>query len=429
MIDRTKSWLTLDNAAKLYPAIRTENLPMVFRISATLKERVKAEALQTAVDNIIDRFPYYKVSLRAGFFWYYLEGNSERLMVRPETDDPCHALPDKDGKGYMLRVQAYKNRISVEFFHILTDGTGGLVFLKSLLCEYFRVLGNSVPAGNGIFSPGETPDPEEFEDAAVRYHTEEVPKPPRLKKAFRLPYPLRAIYRYTCLIGECSAGEVYKLAKKFGVSVTEYLGGVYLYTLQSIYSDLPDSKMKRKHTILRLQIPINLRKIYSSKTMRNFSLFVTPGIDTRLGTYTLEELVKIIHIYMETESSTKYLARQLSRNVNPQKSAFIRGIPLLIKNSLIYTNYTNWGPTQYSGVLTNLGRISMPDNIVDQIESFSFLPPPGRELRIHGGVATYGDTMQISFGNVTESRDLERRYFKFLVDSGIHVKINRYKDV
>ena len=34
-------WMPLDNAAKIYPAIRTDELTSVFRLSVVLKERVK----------------------------------------------------------------------------------------------------------------------------------------------------------------------------------------------------------------------------------------------------------------------------------------------------------------------------------------------------------------------------------------------------
>ena len=134
--DKAKEWFRLDNSANLYPAIRGEQLPMVFRVTATLKEVINANYLQAALDRTIDRFPYYKVRLRAGFFWYYFEGNSERALVQAETGTPCESLPDANSGGYLFRVQAYKRRITVEFFHALTDGAGGLAFLQTLVAAY-----------------------------------------------------------------------------------------------------------------------------------------------------------------------------------------------------------------------------------------------------------------------------------------------------
>lgn len=429
MLDRTRGWFSLDNAANLYPAIHSERLPMVFRISANLKQRVHAGLLQQALLAIIPRFPYYKVRLRAGLFWYYLEDNPAPISARAENESPCDTLPDRDGNDYLFRVQAYKNRISVEFSHIITDGTGGMIFLKSLVATYLELKGCKINSWEGLFNPKEDPHPEEFEDAYCRYHNDQIPKPDRLSRAFRLPYPLRGHYKYTYLTGEMSSAKVYKLAKEHGVSITEYLAGVYLYILQGIYHDMPDRQRRRLKPMLRMQIPVNLRRLYPTKSMRNFTLFVTPGIDMRLGWYELDEIVKRVHLYMEAEADTRHLNRQIARGVTPQLNRFIKAIPLMVKNQILVSRYNNWGPTQYSGVLTNLGVVRMPESISDQIDSFTFVPPPGRELKIHGAVATYGDKMHITFGNVTNVRELQRRFFRFFVDSGIHVKLYRYEDL
>jgi hypothetical protein len=429
MPERKKNWFTLDNAAKLYPAIHSERLPMVFSVSATLTTTINADSLQDALDTVMPRFPYYKVRLRAGFFWYYLENNPARVVIRAETDTPCRVLPDYDGNGFLFRVQAYKRRIAVEFSHILTDGTGALTFLKSLIVEYLHLRGHPAEEMDGILRSTDDPDPEEFEDAYARFNTRVSPKPDRLKRAFRLPYPLKPVHRHTCLTGECSSDAVYHQAKMKGVSVTEYLAGVYLFVLQGIYRDLPAVAKQRAKKTARMQIPVNLRKLYPSKTMRNFSLFVTPGIDMRLGWYDLDDIIKRVHRYMKNEADTRHIDQQLSRNQNFERSVFVRSMPLLLKNAVIHSTYTNLGPTQYSGVLTNLGRVRMPPSIEGEIESFTFIPPPGKELRVHGAMATFGDKMRITFGNVTDVMEVQRRFFCFLVDAGIHVRLYRYKDV
>ena len=143
MLKTTKSWISLDNAANLYPAIHTEILTMVFGLSATLMRRIHAGLLQQALDRVMPRFPYYKVQLRSGLFWHFLEENTARVLVRPESASPCRVLPDKDGNRYLFRVQAFKRRISVEFSHIITDCKCKVQFGKwwvvgiTLLQEFF----------------------------------------------------------------------------------------------------------------------------------------------------------------------------------------------------------------------------------------------------------------------------------------------------
>ena len=70
---REPFWMRLDNAAKIYPAVQNEELTAVFRLSCVFKDRIRARPLLQAIHRIEDRFPYYKVKPKKGFFWYYLE--------------------------------------------------------------------------------------------------------------------------------------------------------------------------------------------------------------------------------------------------------------------------------------------------------------------------------------------------------------------
>ena len=89
-------WMRLDNAAKIYPAVQNEELTSVFRLSCVLKDRVKAKPLLAALDKIQDRFPYYKVKPKKGFFWYYLEFHNEPIYIRPDLTIPCRAFKKDD---------------------------------------------------------------------------------------------------------------------------------------------------------------------------------------------------------------------------------------------------------------------------------------------------------------------------------------------
>lgn len=64
-----------------------------------------------------------------------------------------------------FRVKYYKNRISIEFFYVLTDGTGGMVFLKALTSEYLKLLGTNISQNNLILDINEEPAKEEYENA------------------------------------------------------------------------------------------------------------------------------------------------------------------------------------------------------------------------------------------------------------------------
>lgn len=68
MAEHKRRWMRLDNAAKLYPAVRTKNWCNVFRISITLNEQIDPEILQAALNVTIKRFPSIAMRLCQGFF-------------------------------------------------------------------------------------------------------------------------------------------------------------------------------------------------------------------------------------------------------------------------------------------------------------------------------------------------------------------------
>lgn len=416
-------WMRLDNAAKIYPAVQNEELTSVFRLSCVLKDRVKAKPLLAAVHKIEDRFPYYKVKPKKGFFWYYLEFHNEPIRLRPDLAMPCRAF-EKDDLIFRILVKDY--RISVEFSHILTDGGGGFEFLKTLLLTYFDECCISVLDNIPALKWSESPAEEEFEDGFSKYFQDDISSPKKKSKSFHLPFNLNAPPRFKLLIAKLPLDQLSLKSKILKVSITEYLVAAYLFSLQAIYDSLTAFKKRRMTKIFRAQVPVNLRRIYPSKTMRNFSLFVTPEIDLSLGAYTFEEIAKTVHHIMQLETDRKLINKMIARNVGAERNIWLKNTPLFIKSIILYLTYSIAGTSRYSGVITNLGKVSFGD--ADRlIDYFVFIPPPpNKTLKVNCGVLGFDNSLVMSFGNITQSKELERVFFRFLVGQGIPVKIINY---
>lgn len=415
-------WLRLDNAAKIYPAVKDRELTSVFRITVELKERIKAKQLLEAVHALEERFPYYKVRMKAGFFWYYLEPVNLPIIVTHDNELPCRAF---DKHERMFRVLVKEKMISVEFSHILADGTGAFEFLKTLLLVYFEKCGQPLPTGLSYHHPEEKPSVEEYEDAYKRYFKKIYSRPLKIPKAFHVPFRLRSSPRFDVLTAMVPVEEIMKKAKEYEVSLTEYLSAVYIHSLQQIYEQQSSFKKRAAKKIVRIEVPVNLRRIFPSGTMRNFSLYVMPGLDLRLGHYTFEEIVKIVYHQMQLETDRKLISKMISRNVSGEKNPFIRGVPLFIKSFILSRLYT-LGTKQYSGVVTNLGKISLGPELNSLINQFIFIPPPPNKiLKVNCAVAGFDNKLAISFGNITTSKELERQFLTFLTSQGIPVKLVR----
>lgn len=426
--DNTKSfWYPLDNAAKIYPAIQTDELTNVYRIAVVLKDRVKIAHLINIIPTLEKRFPYYKVTLKKGFFWYYLEQTNTPIQLIVDKGIPCRTFNQKRNEKLLFRILVIKNRISIEFSHILTDGGGAFRFFQYLLLQYFQQEGIDVRESLKEFAVNPEILHNEFVDSYQQYFKKEVPPNVKRPKSFHLPYPLKRKPRFDVLVGIIPIDEIRNVAKKKEVNITVYLIALYLYVLQDIHKTLPEYSSYKKNKILRVQVPVNLRNIYSSKTMRNFSLFVMPEIDLRLGNYSFDEILKIVYHKIQLETDQKLINKIIARNVGGERKILVKGIPLFLKSLLLNYKYYSMGANQYSGVVTNLGNVKFPEAIQQKMDYFILTaPPPNRKLKINCGIIGFNDKLVLSFGNITISKEFERKFFNFLVHQGINVKLSKY---
>lgn len=416
----SRGWMTLDNAAKIYPSVMGKELSSVFRLECRLTAPVKINSLLKAVEKVSNRFPYYLTTLRQGLFWYFLEYEPElRPPVLAEEERPCVAFPAKIGKNALFRIVVHGNRLSVEFLHILADAGGAIEYLKSLIVTYLNICGHQIPYSEGIIEPDSPILRDEAEDSFNKYFDKKVPFPGKLKTAWHLPFPMHSPYRLSTTSLLIDSMELKSRASEYKLTVTEFLISIYTSCLQEIWYG-----SKKNNPIIRVSVPVNMRAKLESKSMRNFSLFVTPEINMRLGNYNFEEITRMVHNYMQQRTEKKLLSKSISRNVKPERAFLLRIVPLFIKSFILSHHFKKDGARMYTGVLTNLGIVRMPVESEEHIESFLFFPPPPtHDLKVSCGVATYKTNMIITFANITVEKEVEKRFSAELIKRDIKVKI------
>ena len=401
----------------------SDDLTSVFRITASLKEPVRYSAIREAVAITAKRFPYFSVSLGSGIFWHFLEFNDQLPRIQVEEKIPCTAFAAKRKSEPLYRVIIKGKRISVEFIHILTDGGGAMEYLKSLLYTYLTLTGKHISTPEEIILPSMPMSEEEYEDGYNKFF-QKLPAPSKLVKAWHLPYKLNKRPKLRVLRAEVSVNEILELSRKHKMSVTEYFVSVYHFSLQKIFLSEKEKSKKVKRKVLRIEVPVNMRKIFPSRTMRNFSLFVLPEIDVRLGTYTFEEILRSVHNQLQISADVKQLSRFLSSNVSSEKLFVIRVMPLFIKKMVIASVYKGLASKRWTGLVTNLGLVTLPGEMENMVDSFELIPPPPNpKVKVGCALVSYKNKLRICFSNITESRELERHILRHLADAGIHVKI------
>lgn len=139
------------------------------RFITTLCDDIDRGMLQEAVAATQQRYPYYSVRLRKtadaeGREHYALDENPLPWVVMPSRQPACLVSPESN--HHLLAFACWDNCIAIDFFHALTDGTGGYNVLRTLLYEYCRRRYDSQLSREGVRVAGDDISPEELTDPA-----------------------------------------------------------------------------------------------------------------------------------------------------------------------------------------------------------------------------------------------------------------------
>ena len=417
-------WYRVDSAGTVFTATARKQATTVFRLSATLTRPVHVDRLQQAMEDILPRFPYFAVELRPGVFWSYFQPNKQPPRVLADSRYPCLNFPAR-GKGlYPFRVLAFHCRLAVEFTHAATDGSGALAFLKSLLAQYLHLReGVDLSDCSDLMLPGQTPDPEEGLDGFRQHYRRRLPRSGVLPRAFQIPYALDTDKVYHLTTGLIQVPALMDVAKQAGVSLTEFLAAICLDTLQEIFAQWPKARRQRHQRPICLDVPVNLRQAFPSKTMLNFFTTVSPALDPRLGHYNFDEILQKVHHTLRVNLNDKELSRAIARNVSARRHPLLRIIPFAVKDHVLPRIYRHWGIKKATCSLSNLGRVGLPGGLTPYVERFDFIPAYPNTRKVGCACISFRDQLSLTFGRTIAEPVLEQGFFRRLTQRGIKVRI------
>lgn len=419
-------WYKLDLSAIVYPTLQRKDFSSVYRLSVVLTQKIDPKLLQQAVDRVMPRFPTYKSAIRTGVFWRYLEPNDRPgPFVQEDVKNPCQPMHFKGNNRYLVRFYYHRKRIAMEAHHSLGDGTGGMSLLLTVTAEYLRLCGHPITPGGFVLPLDQEPDPEELEDAYMKYANAKV-CPPRLEEhSYRVHGTKEPFYTLNIIDGIVSVKEVLEVAKRYNATITEYLNAVLIYSLmQKQIQDQP-----HKLRPVKIAMPVNLRRFFPSKTLRNFITMIYPGIDPRLGDYTFEEIVEQVHNYMRYYVNIKLLRGDITTNARTQQNPFIRVVPLPIKDYVVRLFYTKVQDRNSSAGLTNMGSMKVPAAMEEWIDRFDIYMGQPFSNRTNCAIISFQDKLTINFASSIKEADVEREFFRKMVKDGIHVKIESNREM
>lgn len=354
-----EDWYKLDNVAKVFLATHNKRDTRSIRVSCILNEMVDPKALQEALDATVLIRPQFQVRIRRGFFWHYLERTDERPVVSSEEQRPCPILYGPNYKGVLhYKVTYYKNRINIDMFHAIGDGTGALKLLYLLVLEYLKIM-----------HPGELDDvsvsarvtnDDRFQNSYSHfYDNSDGPVPKTIlnkkKKAYHIQSRKLGYDQLQFFEIHMEADKLIAASKNIGVSITSYLGA---NLMMAISAGMPFTYRKKPVTI---SMPVNLRNYYPSETFRNFfnSVDVTHVFD---GTETVESLAHEFNDSLREMISEDNIKKQMNRYQSIEKLFLTRMVPLAIKQPVVRM-FAKKDAKTVTAVLSNLGPVKLPEKM------------------------------------------------------------------
>ena len=324
----------------------------VYRISVTLSELVEPALLQEALDIVLPKFDGFNLRLRQGIFWYYFEENGKPApRVRQEHTFPCRFIHQNKNHSYMFRVTYYKYRINLEVFHVLTDGMGGINFLKELTYQYLRLahpqlkekVGDSLDSSTSL----------NREDSFLKNYKKSSQKGYQTKKAYLLKGERLPAGEFGVMHGYMPVEELKKVCRNYGVTINEYLVAVYVW---SVYTECMHGMASEKP--IRVAVPVNLRPFFDSITTKNFFVMVSAEFHPVKEVYDFAEVLGEVSESLRGQINREHLERVFSYNVSNEKLLIARAVPLFLKNIAMRHVYRS-SALANTTTITNIGNITV----------------------------------------------------------------------
>ncbi|MHB8963795.1 MAG: hypothetical protein ACYC5K_11655 [Saccharofermentanales bacterium] len=418
-------WYRLDNIAKVYPIVSSEKTNHVYRIAVNLAMEIDPVILQQAVVDCKPRFPSFYVKMRRGLFWYYYETNDKLPVIKPESSYICSSIEPHKNNGYFFTFFYFRNRISVEIFHSITDGKGAFELLKTVVMRYLQLLGFAVDTDGMVMTLDQKPSPEETEDSYLKNYNSAPIKKEKIRSAYHMTGTRFPQGGLGVLNGRVRTDELSRLAKSYNATISQFLTALLTHAIIQT-GDI--HKISRNP--VAIVIPIDMRRFYNSRTLRNFFLLFRTSTICRKSKPEFEEILEQIKQKFISELTPEKLQNTLNINVSHEKHVAANYFPLAIKWLIIKGVHVVSSRIATTSTMSNLGIIELPDSMKGFVKDFEINFALGDNFTHNLAVVTFNGRTTIGFTRCVIETELERTFFSFLSAHGLQVEVqsNSWED-
>lgn len=411
---QSSSWSRLDNAAKIFPSTSNKRDTKVFRFSCELNEPIERKILQMALEQTLDIFPVYRCVLKKGLFWYYLENSSIKPLVTKEHKQPCSSLYIHNKKSLLFDVTYYLNRINLEVYHAISDGTGAMHFLKTLIMHYLKLKHPVGLANLTALNDFDASITQRMDDSFKKYYST---GPKKLKSTTKLAYRIRSPKlsenRISIIEGVMPLDQLLKIAHQYETSLTVLLASIFLCAINE------EIAVRDKKRPVVLVVPVNLRKYFSSESIRNFFGVISVGFNFEEYDGDFKKVISHIEKSFKDELTVEQLSLRMNSLSALENNMFARPVPLALKNIIMRTA-NRLAEKERTASLSNIGKISIPDELKPYIRLFDVFVSTNF-LQIC--MCSFENNLTISFSSAFISTDIQKAFFRTLTNFGVPIEI------
>ena len=410
-------WYRLDNSGLIYPMVITQSTQSLYRLGVKLRDEVNPHFLRVAVNTALERFPYFRVELKKGFFRHYLDENVRTPVVEEDDGVLLKIFNFRHNRYYLFRITYFGKRIFIDFFHGLCDANGGIEFLKTVVYYYYKTANDKFSKGN-VMTLSDPEMKEEIEDAFTKYYKDfdffKGVKKMASGNGFMVKDKQFAHEGFGLIQGEVNTEALLAAARSHNCTITAYLSALALLSVAKNYGE-----SRQKEDFIAF-IPINLRKKYPSKTMFNFTNFAKCPVPRNAKT-DLDEFISYVKAALNEQLTEEELQLKLSFSSLMGKMPLLKFMPLFIKSFISRFSRDFSSKTKQTMIISNLGRVDI--NAGDRVDHFLFNLNVSERTPVNMGIISYGNKTIISFTRKVINTKIEEEFFKFLATECGEVKV------
>jgi NRPS condensation-like uncharacterized protein len=404
----------LDDQAKIFSLSFNKKDTSIFRLSVTLKQNIDEKILQNSLIKSLVKYKDFKVKLKRGILWYYLEENDNDPIIFKEQDYTFKKINTEDNNDYLFKITYFKNKISVDFFHLLTDGGSGRDFFKEIIYNYLNLrYPNSIKIDNI-----EKNIVLEAENSYTKSYPKRFKKTPSIPNAYQLKGKIIKNGKIGINQFNIKLQELKNIAKQKGCTISIFLTSMIAYSLYE--TNYKKDKSKKP---INISIPVDLKKYYPSKTISNFISHIMVSIKIKKNKkYSFDDIISIVKKEFDIKLNSEKITSTMASDGKAINNSLLHIVPLEIKRlgGLIGAYLIK---KQFTLTLSNIGNTNIDNKYTKFIKSNSFIIPPDWAERIRCGVCSYKDKLVVSFSSNIIENNFEKKFKSLLEELSISHKI------